>query len=307
MKFFQGTKKPKISVIMVDGSFRERFHAVDSFGSQSLTPENYEIIWIEFYSRVTPELKAKIGQYSNARILTLNRDGIYHSSFCFNAGIQASRGDVVFIPDADVIAENTFLEQAYQDHQKNPKLVMYFFCKEEPHADHTGNLSLEHLKKVCRLTNPQNFGGCLSVRKRWLLHINGYEQHPLFGTGFHANGLDVYTRFKNLGLHVRWHPALMLYHPWHPFGKRPTLLHQIQKVLIRYKAVNLITSPFKGIDPAQTRELPENLVRQLNEKKKELQLEGVFESWESLKVDPEKAKSEAFAWQAFASDKKTDE
>ncbi len=306
MKLFQGANKPKISVIMVDGSFREQFHAVDSFGSQSLARENYEIIWVEYYSRVDPTLRAKIEQYPNARILTLNRNGIYHSSFCFNAGIRASRADVVFIPDADVIVESAFLERAYQDHHENHKLVMYFFRKEEPHTDHSGDLSLEHLKKVGRLSNPQNYGGCLSVRKKWLVQINGYEQHPLLSTGFHANGLEMYTRLKSLGLHVRWHPDLMLYHPWHPFCKAPSALYQIQKVLIRHKAVNLITYAFEGMDPAQTRELPENLLRRLKDKKKELRLDGVYESWSDLDVDPEKTKSEAFAWQAFTSNKEND-
>ncbi len=306
MRLFQGTKKVKISVILVDGSFREQFYAVDSFGSQTLAPEEYEIIWVEYYKKVDPILREKIDRYPNARILTLDREGIYHSSFCFNAGIQAGQADVVFIPDADVIVEKIFLEKAYKDHQENPKLVMYFFRKEEAHADHSGDLSLEHLKKVCRLSNPQNFGGCLSVRKSWLQQINGYEQHPLLSTGFHANGLEMYTRLKSLGLHVRWHPDLMLYHPWHPFCKAPSSLYQIQKVLIRYKAVNLITSAFVGMDPSQTWQLPQDLVRQLEEKKKELELDGVYEHWSDLKVDPEKAKSEAFAWQAFASHKKTD-
>lgn len=306
MTFFQGAKKPKISVILVDGSFREQFYTIDSLGSQTLARKNYEIIWVEYYNRIEPQLRAKIEQVPNARLLTLNREGIYHSSYCFNAGIQASRADVIFIPDADVIVENTFLERAYLDHQENHKLVMYFFRKEEPLADHSGDLSMEHLKKVCRLSNPQNYGGCLSVRKKWLFQINGYEQHPLFSSGFHANGLDIYTRLKNLGLHVRWHPDLMLYHPWHPFNKAGWPMHQIQKVVIGYKAVNLITSAFVGMDPSLTSEFPENLVRQLNHKKKELQLEGVYENWSELKVDPDKARSQASPWLAFVPSKETD-
>ena len=93
---------------------------------------------------------------------------------------------------------------------------MYIQRWDEPKEKHTRVISLVHLEKVCILRTPINYGGCLTVRKKWLLEINGYEQHPAFAGGFHVNGNDVYTRLKNLGLHIKWHPTERLYHPWHP-------------------------------------------------------------------------------------------
>jgi len=256
-------KDPRISIIMVDGSFRESYHSVDFFGEQKIPADDYELLWVEYYDEVKPELIEKVSKYPNFRIITLEKEGFYHPSYCFNAGICASRGEVIFIPDADLVVEEYFLERAWADHQANDELVMYFYRYNEFEKDHLPEVNIEHLRKKCILTNPSNYGGCLSVRKKWLVEINGYEQHPIFGSGFHANGLEVYTRLKNLGLHVKWHPELKLYHPWHPGTLAPSRSqnsYRIQQVVIGYRAVNLVTKPFQGIDSTQNSELPADLM-----------------------------------------------
>ncbi|NIO79505.1 MAG: glycosyltransferase [Candidatus Aminicenantes bacterium] len=286
---------PKISVVMIDGSFRESFHAVDFFCQQTLAIEGYELIWVEFYDRVNPELEKKISQYPNARVVTLDhKDEIYHSSLCFNAGIKESSGDIIFIPDADIAVEPYFLEEALKEHEKNHKLVMYFYRKEEEKKDHRDHFTLEYLKKVCKFKNPSNYGGCLSVRKKWLEEINGYEQHPVFGSGFHANGIDVFTRFKNLGLQVMWHPELLLYHPWHPLNAAGFPVWETQKTITNYRAKYLLTRAYQGHDPAKNQELPADLEKQLENAIKKYKLDKVFDNWYNLKVDPGDVREELF-------------
>ena len=173
-------KHPTISVIMVDGSFRESFHSIDFFGRQTLSPDDYELIWVEYYDKVNPLLAEKISRYPNFRFITLNRDGLYHSSYCFNAGIRESRGELLVIPDADVVVEADFLETIWREHQKNEELVTYCYRYDEPQEAHRSDWDLEHLRRVCKLGHTPNYGACVSVRKKWLLEINGYEQHPVF-------------------------------------------------------------------------------------------------------------------------------
>jgi hypothetical protein len=239
---------------MVDGSFRESFHSIDFFGKQDIPPEHYELLWVEYYDAVKPELAERIAEYPNFRIITLDRDGIYHSSYCFNGGIAAARGQVVVLPDADVVVEDSFLRRVWEDHQANDKLVMYIYRYDEPEKEHLPEVQMDHLRRVCVLRNPANYGGCLTVRKRWLLSINGYEQHPIFSSGFHANGRDVYTRLKNLGLHVKWHPDLRLYHPWHPGTLKLTASYRVQQAVIDYRARHPESIPFRGIDPERDHE-----------------------------------------------------
>lgn len=261
---------PKMSIVMVDGSFRESYHAIDFFCRQDVPPDSYELIWVEYYDTINPALAEKIARYPNARIITLGREGVYHSSYCFNAGIAASRGELILIPDADLVAEPDMLGQVWEMHQTDERLVMYLFRYEEPEHLHQETPTLEHLREVCFMRGPSNFGACLTVRKRWLLEINGYEQHETFGTGFHANGMDINTRLKNLGLPVMWHPRIKLYHPWHPFTKASDNAYQIQEVVIRYRAVNLLTHAYEGIDAARNLPFPADLEAKIQQRAKYL-------------------------------------
>jgi hypothetical protein len=255
---------PKISVIMVDGGFREAFHAVDFFCDQTLAPDDYELLWVEFYDRVDPQLSTNIAKYPNSRLITLGRSGPYHSSYCFNRGITEARGDLIVVPDGDIVVERDFLAGLLAEHEANERLVMYCYRYEELEADHvSGRLaSLEHLRPVCVLTNPNNFGTCLSVRKRWLLDINGYDLHWVFHTPFHANGRDVYMRLKNLGLQVMWHPTLKCYHPWHPLTRFDARLEYGQQAIVTdWRNHHLHTLAFDGIDPARNAPFPEAQLR----------------------------------------------
>jgi hypothetical protein len=239
----------KISVIMIDGGFREYIFALEYFSHQDFPSNEYEIIWVEYYDRPHPDLK----KYPGVKVKTLNQKGMYHSSYCFNGGIKEAKGEVLVIPDADVMVEKDFLSTAYEEHSKNHELVMYFhrYCQTEEFFKEN-NFSFDYVKSTSRYlkSSIENYGGCLSVRKRWLLEIGGYEQHRAFATGNHANGKDVYTRLKNLGLYVKWHPHQYLYHPWHP-GTGGVGADQKrvkwQNKIIKYRAFKLMTNAFEGL------------------------------------------------------------
>ena len=264
---------PLISIVMVDGSFRESFHSLDYFGKQTLLPVQYELIWVEYYDRVNPVLAEAIARYPNFRVITLNRTGLYHSSYCFNAGIQASRGAVLVIPDADVVVEEDFLETVWQEHQKNEELVMYSYRYDQAKATYRPDWDIAYLRQVCTSPNPYNWGPCLSVRAKWLRQINGYEQHSSFASGFHLNAQDVYTRLKNTGLYVKWHPKIRLYHPWHPQTGSGAYAYDVQRLVIDYRARHLETLAYEGIDAsrnlspsAELLERVQTIVRQTNKR-----------------------------------------
>lgn len=257
----------KISVVMVDGSFRESFHVIDSLNNQTLPKEDYELIWVEYYDDVKKDLREKSG----LRIITLDNpaEKEYHSSYCFNEGIMQSRGEVLVIPDADVMVEPSFLETIWKEHQSCDRLVMYFHRLNEPreHHDDSKSYSIDYLKNSTGVTTTSNFGGCLAVRKKWLMEINGYEQNDIFGSGAHANGYDVNTRLKNLGLHVMWHPSERLYHPWHPGSEAASnagkLRYKLQHHITEFRASTMMTIAFQGINPDKDSEIPESLLQRL--------------------------------------------
>lgn len=243
---------PRISIIMVDGGFRESYHAIDFFCTQTFPRDDFELLWVEYGSQIHPKLAETVAKYPNARIITLGRTDAYHPSYCFNAGITQARAELLMIPDGDLVCEPDLLQRVWDEHQTNDKLVMYLYRYEEEEAEHQEVITLEHLRRIGKLRSPQNFGACLTVRKKWLLEINGYDQYRVFHTGFHANGRDVNVRLKNLGLHIMWHPDIKLYHPWHVFTKAPErYLYGRQTLVSDWRSVNLHTRAFDGIDPAR--------------------------------------------------------
>jgi glycosyltransferase involved in cell wall biosynthesis len=253
--------KPKLSIIMVDGGFREQFHAIDFFCRQNFPSDEYELLWVEYYDKIHPELQAKIDHYPQARAIALEREGEYHSSYCFNEGILHAAGELLVIVDADLVAEDNFLSQLWQHYQGHKDTVSYVYRYNEPEDTHQDMVSLAHLQQVCVLTNPDNYGGCLVVSKPLIEAINGYDQHAVFGTGFHANGRDVYSRFKAYGASVRWLPDLRLYHPWHPDTEVAADSYIKQHQVIDYRARHLIHLPMQGLHAAPIPVLSRPLVK----------------------------------------------
>jgi len=251
--------QPLISVILIDGSFRERFHAVDAFAQQTFPPEQFEIIWVEHYDRVDPALQQRAARYSNLRIITLGRDDPYHSAYCRNAGVRESRGALIVYADGDVVPEPTALQALWDEHQKSDDLVVFLYRHDEPQAVHRDDWDLAHLQTHSKIGNTTNYGACMSVLKKWIVAINGWEQHPAFGSHINAHGTDMYIRFKNLGLAVKWHPHIRLYHPWHPLTDVGSYSYVVQSAFSTYRTKRLVTVAYDGLDPAQTTPVPADL------------------------------------------------
>ena len=242
---------------MVDGSFRENLFGAEYFLNQDFPTDEYEVIWVEFYEHANEQLPKS--DRLQTICLSHPQDEVYHPSRCFNAGIKAASGEVVVIPDADQIVEPNYLSIVWKLHEEHPKSAIYGYRFDEIEDGVLENNSFEELKNKCILKNIKNFGGCLSVRKKYLEEINGYDEHPAFATGFHANGTDVNQRLKNLGLGTIWSKDLILYHPWHPFtlaNFHVQTQYHIQLKVINWKAKRFITQTFNGIDDSKNIKLP---------------------------------------------------
>lgn len=230
---------------MIDGEFRENTHSAEYFSKQDFADDEYEVIWVEFYNKVP----TTVSENKKIKVIRLDnsKDTTYHSSYCFNKGIVEARGELLVIPDADQIVKPDFLSKLWIIHSSFDKLVVYPYRYDEPHKGILTSFDVEELEKKCVFKNPGNYGGCLSVRKKWLMEINGYEQHKIFESGFHANGFDIYTRFKNYGLAIMWAPHLKLFHPWHENTLGAAEQYILQAKLTRWRDKTLEYLAINGI------------------------------------------------------------
>ena len=211
----------KISVITWDAGFRESFHTVDFFRNQSFPPSKYEFIWVEYYSDVNPRLRQKMSGLENARIICLGGENDWHIGKCLNEGIKQGRGEVLVICDGDIVVEPDFLDSVWSIHNKMDDLILYFRRWDEPKSVHELPITLHHLREVCQLLHPSNYGGCLTTRRDCVNYVHGYEEHPIF-VGAGTISTELYTRLKNAGFPIVWHPSKKVYHPWHTNTLRGT-------------------------------------------------------------------------------------
>jgi hypothetical protein len=251
----------KISIIMVDGGFRENTLGAKYFSQQDFPEDQYEVIWVDYFDKINPEVTS----ISKVNAISLNKSGIYHSSCCFNRGIKEAQGEIIVIPDADQIVTPDFLSQVWEIHKHYEKLVVYGYRYDEVRSGILTSYDFKEIEEKCVFINPLNYGGCLTVRKKWLLEMNGYEEHEIFRSGFHANGLLMYTRFKNMGLAIQWEPTLKLYHPKHPFTLSNSLEYKSQFKVINWIQASMFWKAIKGLDPTKNEPPPAGLKKILDE------------------------------------------
>ncbi len=93
---------PKVSIVLLDWSCRESFHSLDYLNNQTISREQYEIIWIEYYGRCFPEIETGLKECERLGkrpiidrwiMMEMPDNVYYHKHLMFNIGIIASSGE----------------------------------------------------------------------------------------------------------------------------------------------------------------------------------------------------------------------
>jgi len=248
--------KPDLSVIMVDGGFRERFDTLGSWQNQTLAAERYELIWVEYTDRIAPAVQAN----PLWKALALGRqESSQQLAYAYNEGIRQAQGSIVVIADADVSCQADLLATILEELTDDPELVLYVLRLDQAPQHVRADQDMAHLTATCTIKHTYNFGGCTAVHRRHLIEMNGYEQLPIFA-GYHYNGGDNYIRFKNMGLKVRWHPTQRVYHAHHPSPSPAKFTtSDAQEQFLRHRAATWDVLAYDGLDPGRNRPLPARL------------------------------------------------
>lgn len=244
---------PKISIIMVDGGFRENFFPLRYWLDQTLPADAYELIWVDYSTAVAPEIA------SNPRIRSkaLGRtDEPQRLGMAYNEAIRMARGEILVIPDADVACERDLLETVLLEMAGDDELVLYVLRLDQMRTDFKRDQSLDHLRATCSVKHTFNFGGCCCVHRSQMVRMNGYEQLPIFAA-YHYCGGDNDVRFKNMGLKRKWHPTQRVYHAWHTLpGSSSFDTAKEQDRFIAHRAATWDWLAYDGMDPALNRPFP---------------------------------------------------
>lgn len=206
----------KISLILLDWSVRESFHSLYWLNKQNIQRDMYELIWIELYERIIPEVIDNVDVY-----LTCNQKGMYHKHHGYNIGLLQSKGQVVVICDSDAVFPPDFIEsiiktfEMYED--KEPKSMVLFHYEWRTSSKYPKDMrDISELKKYTWKDLWPNVGACMSFRRIDAVRFGGFDEHKSF-RGYMCGPYDLGWRLINAGIPEFWHdPNVALYHFSHP-------------------------------------------------------------------------------------------
>jgi len=237
----------KLSIILIDWSVRESFHAIKYLNKQTVDRDKYEIIWVEFYDKEKKELKQyeQKGKLDKYLILGHLESSHYHKHITWNEGVLKSNGEIVVFPDSDSIFSETFVENILdffskngnsfllidQVRNKNPKYFPFNypsineiledeFTENYNYKTKTTNGLSEKNEKI-QLPDAffiRNYGACFSCKKNDFIRFGGLDEFE----GYRSYICGVYElvfRMKNGGIKEKWLKKEFLVHTFHPWMK----------------------------------------------------------------------------------------
>ncbi len=206
---------PLVSIILLDWSCRERFHALDWLTNQTVPREQYELIWVELFDRVVPKVI-----HDTDVVITCNQKRSYHKHKGYNAGLLESRGQVITVCDSDAVFPPNFIESIIKNFRlgsSEPEQLVLMHHEWRTDAEYPEHLaSIDELSAFVWKELWPNVGACMSVRKIDAIRFGGFDEHSSY-RGFICGPYDLAWRLVNAGLPEIWHePSVALWHFAHP-------------------------------------------------------------------------------------------
>ncbi len=207
---------PLVTVLLLDWSVRERFHALDWLEKQNVDRDLYELMWVEIYDRVVPEVIEKVDTY-----ITCGMKGLYNKHIGYNVGLLHAQGKVLNICDSDAVFPPDFIESIIKsfnlhnsDEPESIILMHYEWRTGSFYPD--GMSNLEDLKKYKWLDLWANVGACASIKRHDAIRFGGFDEHPSY-RGYMCGVYDLVWRMVNAGIPEIWHSdEVALWHFAHP-------------------------------------------------------------------------------------------
>lgn len=236
------SKKPKVSFVLLDWSCRESLHIFHYLNQQNIPRDNYEIIWIEYYNRRSPEIQTWLENCSQQSkppildqwiVMDMPETLYYHKHLMYNIGIVLSKGEIVTICDSDAMVRPTFVETIIKSFEEDSNIALHmdevrnndqkfhpfdypsFDEVEDEGAINFKNGTTTGLIDTVDPLHTLNYGACLCARRDDLIAIGGSDEH-LDYLGHVCGPYELTFRLRNLGRREFWHPSELLYHVWHP-------------------------------------------------------------------------------------------
>ena len=107
---------------------------LEYLGRQTVARDRYEICWIEYYSRRSPEIKELVERAASAGaqppvdqwiIMETPSTVYYHKHLMYNVGIVNAHGRIVVLCDSDTMVKPTFVQTILEEFDKDENIVLH--------------------------------------------------------------------------------------------------------------------------------------------------------------------------------------
>jgi len=236
MKFLKKADKnsnPTVSLVLLDWSVRESFHFFEYLRKQNVTRNQFEIIVVEYYSRVAQGLQEFADFIDTWVLLEMPEEFYYHKHLMYNVGIVFARGKIITFCDSDSIVTETFVQSIIKEFELRSKIVLHLDQFRNNRKDLypfnfpsiktvLGRGCINNVKGktkgIIENLDPiheRNYGACMCASRKNLIAIGGADEHIDF-LGHICGPYDMTFRLRNFGLYEIWHQTEFTYHTWHP-------------------------------------------------------------------------------------------
>jgi len=209
----------KLSIVLTDAGYRERFHFLNCLHSQTF--KDFEVIWCDYYGKIRDIVTENVGKFKNGTVLKATDRGDitdetpYNEAKAINYAISKAKGELIMKIDADLLVQNDFLEKIIAMHNENKKLLTSGIDKREPKPPENRPFTWHAIEERAKIENLTNYGSCLTTRKEHLQKCNGWDEDDVWN-GVHFPSKDMGWRLINYGLSQKWYYDPPSLHPWHP-------------------------------------------------------------------------------------------
>jgi hypothetical protein len=235
MRFLkQSTRKaPRLSLILLDWSVRESFHLLHYLRRQSVHRDQFEIIFIEYYSRTAEPLKQFAEELDTWILMEMPESCIYHKHLMYNCGLALAHGEVVVLCDSDAMVMDSFIETILGHFEEREQIVLHLdqfrntrrdlYPFKYPSFDEVlgggciNNVDGKTAGIVDRIDplHSRNYGACMCARREDLIAVGGADEHIDY-LGHICGPYEMTFRLLNNGFKEVWDETEYLYHTWHP-------------------------------------------------------------------------------------------
>lgn len=235
MKFFKRQQRAdvKVSLILLDWGVRESPHILHYLRTQTVPQDQFEVIYLEFYSRQFEGLRPYEDRVDVWAALEMPDTLYYAKHLMYNAGIVLARGEIIVICDLDALVRETFIERIVRAFEHDPSIVFHidqfrsmrreFYPFNFPTIDQVmGEGCINNAGGVTTgirdtedTIHTRNYGSCFCAKRADLIAIGGADMHIDY-VGHICGPYDMTFRLRNFGRRIVWAEDEFMYHTWHP-------------------------------------------------------------------------------------------